>query len=279
MRAPRLPLSQCSVLDEIDATMPFHSNCTASAWQAVSIPPEVSPPGLQLSLALELLERAGHAWPDNAPPGSPAWMQSLVDGLCQLSSKDPLTGLMNRRQFEAVLDQELDRSARAGDTGMLLLLDIDHFKKINDQYGHPVGDLVIRKVAETLDHTVRPMDTVARIGGEEFAAILPSCAPSSGFAVAERVRKTIENLRIEITPGHFIQVTVSLGGAFVQQWVRSTRTLWMERADQQLYRAKHSGRNQTCVETPPQSEVSAEERGLLLSTVSAFMPDEPSASS
>jgi diguanylate cyclase (GGDEF)-like protein len=259
--------------------MPSPTDCTAPAWQAPSTAPDGLPPGLQLAQALELLERADHVWPADAAPGSPSWMQSLVDGLCQLSSKDPLTGLMNRRQFEAVLEQELDRSARAGDAGMLLLLDIDHFKRVNDEYGHPVGDLVIRKVADTLAHQVRPMDTVARIGGEEFAAILPSCAASSGFAVAERVRKTIENLRIEIAPGHFIQVTVSLGGAFVQQWVRSTRTLWMERADQQLYRAKHSGRNQTCVETPPQSEVSAEERGLLLSTVSAFMPDEPSASS
>ncbi len=237
-------------------------------------------PDLRLSQALELLQQSGHTWPADAPVGSPAWLQSLVDGLCQLSSRDPLTGLLNRRQFETALSQEMDRTTRSGGSAMLLLLDIDHFKRINDTYGHPAGDEVIRRVADMLEHRVRPMDTVARIGGEEFAAILPDCAASGGYAVAERVRRAVEALDIEVAPGQTVRVTVSLGGAFLQQWVRSSPQLWMERADRQLYRAKQDGRNRTCIEIPPQSEVSAEERGLLLSPVSAFMPDdEPSASS
>jgi PleD family two-component response regulator len=108
---------------------------------------------------------------------------------------------------------------------------------------------------------------------------LPACAPAYGYAVAERVRTAIDALKIQIAPNQHVQVTISIGGAFVPQWVRSSFKLWLERADRQLYRAKHEGRNRTCVEVPPQSEVSAEERGLLLNPVSAFMPDEPSASS
>ncbi|MEY8876582.1 MAG: GGDEF domain-containing protein, partial [Leptothrix sp. (in: b-proteobacteria)] len=143
--------------------------------------------GLQLAMALHLLERAGHAFPLHAEPGSSAWLQSLVDGLCTLSSSDPLTGLANRRQFEAAIEQQIDRVARSGEPAMLLLLDIDHFKRINDGHGHAVGDLVIQAVGRALQDSVRPMDSVARIGGEEFAAVLPSCPSAFGLAVAERV--------------------------------------------------------------------------------------------
>ncbi|MEY8877714.1 MAG: GGDEF domain-containing protein, partial [Leptothrix sp. (in: b-proteobacteria)] len=135
------------------------------------------------------------------------------------------------------------------------------------------GDLVIQAVGRALQDSVRPMDSVARIGGEEFAAVLPSCPSAFGLAVAERVRRSIEALRVPIGHGQpDVRVTISIGGAFAPQWVRSSGLLWMERADLQLYRAKSEGRNRTCVETPTASEVSAEERGMLFGP-SAFMPD------
>ena len=218
---------------------------------------------LRLDQALQLLERAGHEWPQGTQAGPPAWMQSLVDGLCNLSSRDPLTGLVNRRQFEATLDREMDRVARSGESAMLLLIDIDHFKRINDTYGHAAGDQVIRAVGHALQESVRPMDTVARIGGEEFASVLPNCGPAFGQTVTERVRQSIERLAIPVGPGLQVQVTVSIGAAFAPQWVRSSRLLWLERADQQLYRAKSAGRNCVCLEPAPVSEVSQEERGLL----------------
>jgi diguanylate cyclase (GGDEF)-like protein len=219
--------------------------------------------GLQLEAALRLLAQARHALPDGVPPGSTAWLQAVIDGLCELSSRDALTGLSNRRQFEVTLARELDRVARAGEPVLLLALDIDHFKSVNDTYGHAAGDLVIKAVAEALQESVRPMDTVARVGGEEFAIILPNCPPAFGPTVAERIRVRVERRRLEVAPGQSVRATVSLGGAFAPQWVRSSATLWQERADLQLYRAKAEGRNRACFEPAAVSLVSAEEKGLL----------------
>jgi diguanylate cyclase (GGDEF)-like protein len=146
------------------------------------------------------------------------------------------------------------------------MLDIDHFKAVNDTHGHGAGDQVIRAVARVVEQTVRPMDLVARVGGEEFAIILPNCPPAFGQTVAERIRRKVEQREVVIALNEILKVTISLGGAFAPQWVRSSAPLWIERADQQLYRAKHEGRNRACLEMPPVSLVSAEEKGLLFAT-------------
>ena len=190
--------------------------------------------------------KAGALLPD-AAPHSAAWLQAVLDALCDLSSKDALTGLVNRRSFEMSLAREVDRVARAGEPALLLMLDIDHFKAVNDTHGHLAGDQVIRAVASAVEQTVRPMDLVARVGGEEFAIILPNCATHVGLAVAERVRERVSEIGIEVVPGQMLSVTVSLGGAFAPQWVRSSPLLWTERTDRQLYRAKAEGRNRVCV--------------------------------
>lgn len=218
---------------------------------------------LDLRAALQLVAQSGRTLPE--PRGAAPWLQALIDALCELSSRDPLTGLANRRQFELALAQELGRVARSGDPSLLLTLDIDHFKRINDTHGHAAGDAVLKAVAARLLECVRPMDTVARVGGEEFAIVLPHCSPSFGPTVAERIRRRIASQRIALPDGREITVTVSLGGAFAPPWVRSTPALWLERADQQLYRAKAEGRNRACFEPVTQVEVSAEERGLLFS--------------
>ena len=198
-------------------------------------------------------------------PGSAAWLQGLIDALCELSSRDALTGLANRRQFEMVLAREIDRVARAGEPALLLLLDIDHFKRVNDTHGHAAGDLVLKAVSQALLECVRPMDTVARIGGEEFAIVLPNCPPAFGPTVAERMRKRVQRQQVAITPTQNVCVSVSLGGAFAPQWVRSSVALWLERADLQLYHAKAAGRNRAVFEPAAVSLVSAEEKGLLFS--------------
>jgi len=198
------------------------------------------------------------------PQDSPTvYVQSILDNLCELSLKDPLTGLANRRQFRNVLTREIDAVARSGDSALLLMIDIDHFKHVNDTYGHLAGDQVLQAIAKCLAACVRPMDTVARYGGEEFAAILPNCPASFGVIVAERIRETIANLSISVSPLIKIQVTVSIGGAYAPEWVRSTNALWTDRADIQLYRAKSEGRNRVFIDEQREIAVSAEEKSML----------------
>lgn len=218
---------------------------------------------LQLDDARALLDRAMHTGlPD--PKQSPgAYLQGIIDGLCELSLKDPLTGLGNRRHFIAVLDRTIDNVARSGDPALLLMLDIDHFKKINDTHGHPAGDRVLQSIAHAISRCVRPMDTVARFGGEEFAVVLPNCHTAYGSTVAERIRETVEALVITVAPNLHLKVTISIGGAFAPEWVRSTAALWTERADVQLYRAKAEGRNRVCLDQQQEIFVSAEEKNLL----------------
>lgn len=236
---------------------------------------------LRLADARALLEHdPANKLPD--PHESPAaYLQGIVDGLCDLSLTDPLTGLGNRRNFRRILSREIDVVARSGESALLLMLDIDHFKKVNDTYGHHAGDQVLQVVANCLGGCVRPMDTVARYGGEEFAVILPSCQASFGWLVAERIRESVQALSINVAPLVNINVTISIGGAYAPEWIRSTTDLWTERADQQLYQAKSEGRNRVCIEDQPMIAVSAEEKSLLFGHLSfgdpAWIESAPSS--
>lgn len=231
-----------------------------------SPPPLVDLRDLRLDTARSLVSMAdGHAPAHSLQAGlTPTqYLQTLIDGLCDLSLKDPLTGLANRRHFQAVLEREIDRVARSGEAALLLMLDIDRFKQVNDTHGHSAGDTVLQVVARTLSQCVRPMDTLARFGGEEFAVVLPACQAAFGKAVAERIRRAVAATPIEIDSTTSLSVTISIGGAFALQWIRSTTTLWTDRADHMLYRAKAEGRNRVCIEEQPDSTVSAEEKGML----------------
>lgn len=217
---------------------------------------------LQLDSALRLIAQSGQpALSDTQPPQT--YVQSIIDALCSLSSHDALTGLANRHSFGHAVEQELDRVARSGDVALLLMVDIDHFKKVNDTHGHLVGDEVLRQVARRILGCVRPMDTVARFGGEEFAVVLPNCSYSYGNTVAERIRESIANAPIVASPHLSFPITGSVGGAYAPQWIRSEPAIWIERADRQLYRAKHEGRNTVRLEQTANTVVSTEEKELL----------------
>ncbi|MDL5035032.1 GGDEF domain-containing protein [Comamonas resistens] len=218
---------------------------------------------LRLATAHNLVTRAGGS-EMRLPTDTPTqYLQALIDGLCALSLRDPLTGLGNRRHFRTVIEREIDRVARSGETALLLMLDIDHFKQINDEHGHIAGDMVLQSVAHTLADGIRPMDTLARYGGEEFAIVLPVCPAHFGHSVAERLRQSIAETPIQVSPSTSLNITVSIGGVYALQWIRSTAQLWTERADRQLYLAKSAGRNCVRIEEPPDSTVSAEEKSLL----------------
>jgi len=221
---------------------------------------------LRLGDARALLQHAGAALPEAAADPA-AYLQQIIDGLCELSQRDPLTGLANQRQLRAVLQREIEIVARSGNSALLLMLDIDHFKKVNDEHGHLAGDKVLQAIARCIRSCVRPQDTVARYGGEEFAVVMPDCQTAYGDAVAERLRQSIAALRIEVNPVLTLQVTASIGGAFAPVWVRSTPDLWIERADTQLYLAKARGRNRVCIDHQQVISVSAEEKKLLFANL------------
>ena len=164
-----------------------------------------------------------------------------------MSVRDSLTEAFNHRHFQETLYREITRHERSGQPLALIMVDIDDFKKINDRWGHPVGDLVLRGLVEEVLKGVREMDTVARYGGEEFALILPETPLDKALVVADRLRARVEG-RLFVTPeiSHPLTVTISLGLACFPEDANSKRGL-VERADQALYQAKRNGKN--CVVT------------------------------
>ncbi len=227
---------------------------------------------LQLEKAIQLLQHAGMPIVRPQAGLEVEYIQTLIDALCRVSSIDPLTGLTNRRQLLLVLERELNRVLRATEDALLLMVDIDHFKQVNDTYGHLAGDAVLCALAKALLSCVRPMDTVARYGGEEFAVVCPNCDPGYGQLVGERIRQKVAQMAVPIDSGALLQVTVSCGGAYAPKWIRSGAEAWLARADAQLYLAKAGGRNQVQIESPLHSVVSAEEKSMLFAAASDISP-------
>jgi diguanylate cyclase (GGDEF)-like protein/PAS domain S-box-containing protein len=164
----------------------------------------------------------------------------LREQLRQQASSDPLTGLANRRQFTALAETELARARRHGDDTALLLIDIDHFKAVNDRFGHPQGDAVLCRVGELLRDSVRAGDCAARVGGEEFAVLLPRTQLMSACLLAERLRTGIATNGPMLRNGEC--VTVSVGLACCGSGALTLEQLYAA-ADALLYRAKQNGRN------------------------------------
>jgi diguanylate cyclase (GGDEF)-like protein len=161
-----------------------------------------------------------------------------------LATTDPLTRLLNRRALLERLSREVDRAKRYESMLTLLLLDIDHFKRINDERGHLVGDGVLRQIGALVEASVRTVDIAARYGGEEFVLLLPETSQDGGIIFAERLRESIERYPFDPTSEEPLHLTASIGVAtFPSPRVESTEDLFA-RADEALYRAKSSGRNQ-----------------------------------
>ena len=167
-----------------------------------------------------------------------------------LNRIDGLSRLLNRTHWEQAVATEFGRHDRTGMPVCLLMLDIDHFKRINDRYGHLAGDEVIRNVAALVRQTLREYDVAGRYGGEEFGVVLPHTTAVNAVAIAERVRRRIEEATVEAEVG--IRCTVSVGVAQLTADVVSTRE-WIERTDRALYRAKALGRNRTAQFEPDET--------------------------
>ncbi len=163
----------------------------------------------------------------------------LEERLRRLSTTDGLTGLFNRRHLDETLTTELERALRYNAPLSIMMFDVDHFKRFNDEHGHDQGDRVLQAIAQSLQEHVRKVDVPCRYGGEEFLAILPGTNQAGAIIVSERLRHAIEQMEVD-----GLNVTISIGVASVPELdVRSSATM-VEAADSALYRAKRAGRNQ-----------------------------------
>ena len=167
-----------------------------------------------------------------------------VADLRRMLTCDPLTGAANRTHFRQFFEHQLKRWREGGRSVSLILLDVDHFKAVNDAHGHPVGDLVLTELSKSSCAALRPSDLFARLGGEEFAVILPDAPLSEAVSLADRLRQTIAAMVVETESG-VVRVTASFGCASADD-PNATVDRLVKAADDLLYQAKHGGRNRVC---------------------------------
>ena len=224
---------------------PLHDDAVASTHEValgdgrtvqIQFIPILTPHGDQLGrlwLAKDVTERRRHE-------------QTLE----RLASTDTLTGLANRRAFMERLEPECARQASGGPGGMVLMLDLDHFKRVNDTWGHATGDVVLVHLARMLKgNLLRSHDLAGRLGGEEFAVLLPGTTAQEATAIGERLRHALEQSRIHAGDGTIFQVTMSIGAAPLHADAHAT----LAQADAALYEAKNTGRNKVVLAQPAEA--------------------------
>jgi diguanylate cyclase (GGDEF)-like protein len=191
-----------------------------------------------------------------------------------LAMTDPLTGLRNARFFDPYLEQQLAAAERDDESVTVVMIDLDHFKQFNDDYGHPAGDEALRVFSRVVRSLVRESDVVSRYGGEEFVLAFRNCHLEDGEAKAEEIRVAIEQTVIEIGPGRYARITASFGVASTEGRIVDRKSL-VSLADAALYRAKELGRNRVEVAPSGEPELSAaarRRRGRVTSTLGAAEP-------
>ncbi len=170
-------------------------------------------------------------------------MSELLRMLAQKAHIDGLSGLYNRQYFDEKLSSEFNRTLRHGQSLSIAMIDIDHFKSVNDTYGHPAGDAVISGVANLIMRETRSIDIACRYGGEEFAIIMPETDPNQAQLMCERIRQGCEHLAWSRHPARNITISVGVAGTGNTDTVTITPEGWVEMADKNLYHAKQAGRN------------------------------------
>ena len=189
---------------------------------------------------------------DNELMGSAALLRDITkekqmeDKLRSLATTDALTGLHNRRYLDEILTQEISRSIRHGLCLSILFFDVDHFKQFNDKYGHDQGDRVLKALGDSFKHNLRDEDTACRYGGEEFMGILPNITVEQAWTVAERLRKSVETMRV-----NDLDITISIGVAQFPLDNPITAEEFITLADHALYSAKDAGRNRSVCAVSP----------------------------
>jgi diguanylate cyclase (GGDEF)-like protein len=195
-------------------------------------------------------------------------LQKKVTELSELVSHDPLTGLYNVRHLNVILPQIVERTRRVQQSSCLVMLDLDHFKHVNDTWGHEVGNLALKQTAEIMTRHLRVIDYAFRYGGDEFVILLPETGLREGIMVAERIRYEIESARLKVD-GIEIRFTASMGIEAFHSDSKVTAEALIKAADKLLYQAKSEGRNQVVHRDLREAElvtgVSQAEKDALLS--------------
>ncbi|AGF79577.1 diguanylate cyclase (GGDEF) domain-containing protein [Desulfocapsa sulfexigens DSM 10523] len=185
-----------------------------------------------------------------------AMIGSREDHLEKLALRDPLTGLFNSRYLWTRMDEQWATGKREKSDSSLILFDLDFFKRVNDRYGHPVGDELLKHVGKILQHAARRSDVAARIGGEEFVFFLPNTSSTAAAAIAERIRDTISRTTLITDKNHQVTITISAGVASIDDYnANIPRTLYAK-ADKALYLAKQQGRNRVVISKESKKEIS-----------------------
>lgn len=219
---------------------------------------------LDLSTALRILQNAGRMDPRLLSDEPTVQIQNIIDTLCDLSIHDGLTGLVNATFFHAVLTREIERSLRTGRTCALMVIDVDFFKVVNDTHGHSAGDTALQAVARELKHSLRSMDTAARVGGEEFAVILPECEPEDAIHAATRIHSVLNPITVKVDEKN-LKLTTSAGLVWTNLNISTNSTALLSEADQEMYRAKRTGRARLCCQHMETTGLSGKERSALMS--------------
>ena len=184
-------------------------------------------------------------------------LRASQEQLHHLATYDALTGLINRRAIREHAEAELARASRTNGLLTLALIDVDHFKAVNDRHGHAAGDLALQMVSDTLAATIRPYDWLGRWGGEEFLAILPGADDAAALGLGERLCEAIAAAPLTLSDAPPVPLSISVGLADGRGRTVAELDLLLQRADKALYTAKREGRNRVCVfrdEAPPRQK-------------------------
>ncbi|RLV60928.1 diguanylate cyclase [Parashewanella curva] len=215
-------------------------------YQNVTLQPLLSPTGKVTSISIIIYDVTDMAI-------KKLQLNQANQILERLSQTDELTQLQNRRQWQQCLEREFERFTRYQSPASLVMLDIDHFKAVNDNYGHQMGDTVIQRVAHTITQTLRETDCAGRYGGEEFGVILAGTSAEDALHFTERLRKSVETLTFTTDDEQTFSVSISLGICTINDNIRDISHL-ISLADKALYRAKLSGRNRSVIYRDTDSE-------------------------
>lgn len=196
--------------------------------------------------------------------------RNMEEALRDMASKDPLTGIYNRRSFMELARQLLSRSNRYGEPMAFLVLDVDHFKQVNDTWGHAAGDDALRQVASSCAGVLREYDILGRLGGEEFIVAVPGAGGEEAAAVGERLRRAVARVAMPMESGETLRLTVSVGVCAVAVGHENIETA-INRADLALYRAKRDGRDRVAVYRPDMQEAAQAKQGA----AAAGQPAQP----